>query len=227
AWLRAGLGSLVRRDPAELLAISLEALGRYKLRTALSVLGVVLGVAAVIAMMSVTAGAREAALRQVELLGLDNIVARNRGISAAKTGPSGPGLTAGDAERLRKLVPLVSFVTPLGEHYTDVSGPVARRGGLVLGVTAEYRDVLGLSVTRGRFLSALDVSAAYRNVVLGGQLSRALFGFRDPIGESVRIEGDWYKVVGVLADRAADPGGVGSLTAHDLNRAALLPLTTQ
>jgi len=188
------------------------------------VLGVVLGVAAVIAMMSVTAGAREDALHQVELLGLDNIVARNRGVSG--NGRS-QGLTAGDAEKLRQLVPLAFHVSPLAERYTDVAGPLARRGAPVMGVTAEYQDVLTLGVARGRFLTALDVLAPYRVVVLGGQLSRALFGFRDPLGESVRIEGDWFKVVGVLADRAGDPAGIGSLAAPDLNRAALIPLSTQ
>jgi len=221
--LREALGGLTRRDPLDLFAISVEALGRYKLRTALSVLGVILGVAAVIAMLSVTAGAREDALRQVQLLGLDNLVVRNRGSSMSVGGRG--GLTTGDAQKLGVLVPLVSVVAPLAERYTPVTGPSGRRSALVLGATAEYRDVLGLAVSRGRFLAALDVLSPDRVAVLGSQLSRALFGFRDPLGESVRIEGEWYKVVGVLADRAADPQTLGSLAARDLNQAALVPLS--
>jgi len=206
--------------------MSLEALGRYKLRTALSVLGVVLGVAAVIAMTSVTEGAREDTLRQVELLGLDNIVARNRGLTLGD-GPSrsSRGLTTGDAERLRLLVPLASAVTPLAERFAAVSGPAGRRTSLLLGIVPEYRDVLKLDVSRGRFLAALDLQSPTQVCVLGGLLSRALFGFRDPLGESVRIESKWYRVVGVLADRSADPRGVGPLTARDLNQAILVPLS--
>src|SRR5687767_6015280 len=93
------------------LAMAVEALGRYKLRTSLSVLGVVLGVAAVIAMMSVGEGAGREALAQVEALGLDNLVARSRG-STAYPGVW-RGLTLGDVDRVTTLVPLVQSVSPL------------------------------------------------------------------------------------------------------------------
>src|SRR5438094_10464777 len=98
------------RSPAEQIGVAAEALSRYKLRTALSVLGVVLGVAAVIAMMSVSDGARREALGQVEALGLDNLVARNR-ISSAAGGSR--GLTAGDAARVESIVPLARSASPL------------------------------------------------------------------------------------------------------------------
>ena len=71
---------------AEMLRVSLEALGRYRLRTALSTLGIVLGIAAVIAMLSVGEGARQDVLRQVEQLGLDNVIVRTRGLG----GEAGP-----------------------------------------------------------------------------------------------------------------------------------------
>src|SRR5206468_9833736 len=88
------------------LPIAAEALGRYKLRTSLSVLGVVLGVAAVIAMTSVTDGARREALDQVEALGLDNLVARNRTLTLGEArGAAPPGLTVGDAAVLPAMVP--------------------------------------------------------------------------------------------------------------------------
>src|SRR3954454_18871912 len=87
------------------LRVAVEALRRYKLRTSLSVLGVVLGVAAVIAMMSVSEGARREALNQVEALGLDNLVARSHGSSAF--GGAAHGLTADDADPLIALMPLV------------------------------------------------------------------------------------------------------------------------
>src|SRR5204862_3698471 len=92
-------------ETREFLRIAVEALGRYKLRTALSVLGVVLGVAAVIAMMSVSEGAAREALAQVEGLGLDNLVARSKASSLAPG--SWHGLTAADASRMEAMVPLV------------------------------------------------------------------------------------------------------------------------
>src|SRR5947199_8256223 len=97
-------------ESRDFIHVAAEALGRYKLRTSLSVLGVVLGVAAVIAMMSVGEGARRDALAQVESMGLDNLVVRSRG--AGPGGASSP-LTAHDADRLLALVPWATAASPL------------------------------------------------------------------------------------------------------------------
>src|SRR5947199_10284251 len=94
-------------ESRDFIHVAAEALSRYKLRTSLSVLGVVLGVAAVIAMLSVSDGARREALHQVEALGLDNLVARG------VIGGTVRDLTAGDATRLLALVPLAKTASPL------------------------------------------------------------------------------------------------------------------
>src|SRR5262245_18716043 len=124
--------SRVSPRPAEPLVVAAEALGRYKLRTSLSVLGVVLGVAAVIAMMSVSDGARLEALSQVEALGLDNLVVRSRHPSAA--GPAAGALTAADADRLRALLPQVRRTSPLVERYVRVARADVSTMARVLGV---------------------------------------------------------------------------------------------
>jgi putative ABC transport system permease protein len=93
-------------------------------------------------------------------------------------------------------------------------------------VGAEYAQVLRLQVSRGRFLGAFDMRSRAQSCVLGASLSRLLFGYRDPVGESVRIDGAWYRVVGVLADRATNPRGTGPLAGRDLNDAVLVPLTS-
>jgi len=218
---------VARRDPGEVLRVSLEALGRYKVRTALSVLGVVLGVAAVIAMMSVTEGARREAMRQVASLGLDNVVARQRGPSPDQIQQSSPGLTFADAEALRELVPHVARVAPLIERYVEVGVPGKARTTLVLGTSPEYRGVMRLAESRGRFLAALDIQGASRVCVLGQELAEAFFGYRDPLGQAVRIQEEWYTIVGVLADRAVDTRGwTGSLPLRNLNESVLVPVTS-
>jgi putative ABC transport system permease protein len=224
--LPASLSRLLRRDVAELLSISGEALSRYKLRTALSVLGVVLGVAAVIAMMSVSEGAREETLRQVELLGLDNLVVRARllGAGEAQAGRS-PGLLYEDGEALRELMPLVAALAPLRERYVNVSERGTARPTLVLGVGAEYQQVLRLTLQRGRFLAPLDVQTRARVCVLGGTAARAFFGFRDPVGGTLQLDNEPYRVVGVLRERGGDAKGVGSFAARDLNQALLIPVS--
>src|SRR5262245_34765227 len=198
------------------LEIAAEALGRYKLRTSLSVLGVVLGVAAVIAMMSVSEGARREALNQVDALGLDNLVARSRGTPSA--------LTAGDAQRLGDLVPLTRATSPLIERYVRVSRGERAEVMRVLGVHASYETILRLRVDRGRFLSAADERSSAHVAVLGSAVARRLFGYRDPIGDHVRIGSEYYQVVGVLREQGVDPQSPGALAWRDINTTAMVPL---
>ena len=214
-------------NPAEVrecLRIAIEALGRYKLRTSLSVLGVVLGVAAVIAMMSVSEGAAREALAQVEALGLDNLVARSHASSAS--GSSWRGLMAGDADRVASLVPLVRATSPLIDRYVRVGRADRSVMTRVLGVRPAYQAILRLSVDRGRFLSATEEKAVARACVLGASIARQLFGFRDPIGERVRIAQDYYQVVGVLREHGTDTRTGSTLAWHDVNQAAFVPFPT-
>ena len=205
-------------------ATSLEALARYRLRTALSVLGVMLGVAAVIAMMSVSNGARVEALQQIEQLGLSNIILRSTA-AAPRPGLADRVLLARDANAIKELIPLVRSVTPLIERYMWVSSPRDTQMAAVLGVEAGYGQVLDLMVRRGRFLAEPDVRAQARVCVLGAGVSRTLFGYRSPIGQRVRVGVDWYEVVGVLPDRTADARAIGTVAARDLNQVVVVPIS--
>jgi len=206
-------------ESREFLHIAADALGRYKLRTSLSVLGVVLGVAAVIAMMSVSQGARREALNHVEALGLDNLVARNRG-----TAPTFTGLTAGDAQRLADLVPLTRTASPLVERYLRLSRADKSEMARVLGVRASYGTILRLRLERGRFLSPTDEQSAAQVCVLGSAVARRLFGYHDPIGDSVRVGTEYYQVVGVLREVGIDPRAPNTLAWRDINAVAMVPL---
>ena len=209
-----------RAELGEFLRIAVEALARYRLRTALSVLGVVLGVAAVIAMMSVSEGAGRDALAQVEALGLDNLVARS-----TPTGGAWRGLVAGDADRAAAMVPLARAATPLLSRYVRLGGVERSQVGQVLGVRPVYRAILRLSLDRGRFLSSTDEQQMARVCVLGSTVARQMFGLRDPIGEHLRVAEDHYEVVGVLTPQGADPQAGGALSWVDINRAAFVPMT--
>jgi putative ABC transport system permease protein len=217
----------VSRQLHEALRVALEAQSRYKLRTSLSVLGVVLGVAAVIAMMSVTEGARRDALEQVQLLGLDNLVARNRTLTLAESrGGWSPGLTLADAQLLPALVPWSASVSPLVERVTHVSQSGRTVMVPFVGIRPSYQGILNLRAGRGRLLSYADERGGSRVTVLGAQLARRLFGYADPVEQLVRLEGQYYRVVGVLSDRGGRSPSLGALAWRDLNNAALAPLAT-
>ena len=186
----------------------------------------VIGVAAVIAMLSVSEGARAETLRQVERLGLDNIVIRNRGLTQADMDARRfHGLRTGDGNALHRLVPGVTRWSPLAQRYLAATGPRQTTQALTLGVTAHYGTLLGLRPARGRLLRALDDRTAQRVCVLGDTLGRELFGFRQPVGQQVRLGTEWYQVVGVLAARGTEGDAAGPLAARDLDRAALVPIS--
>jgi putative ABC transport system permease protein len=207
-------------EAREYVRLAAEALGRYPLRTSLSVLGVVLGVAAVIAMMSVSQGAAREALAQVEALGLDNLVARSNAAGTA----GARSLTVGDATRVAALVPLARTVSPLIDRYAMVSNGGTTAGAPVLGVRASYQSVLRLQLGQGRFLSAADEQADARTCVLGATLARQLFGYAPPLGRRLRVNGDYYQVVGVLRGDDAPSGSSATLAWRDVNRALFVPL---
>ena len=132
-WVRGAIMRRLAAIPGNCCACSVEALGRYKLRTSLSVLGIVLGVAAVIAMMSVSDGARRDALEQFAEMGLDNLVARGKG--------GGATLTAGDADRPAGARSLsLAPVSPLVERLSPVSRSGKRMTTSVIGVSAALSD---------------------------------------------------------------------------------------
>jgi putative ABC transport system permease protein len=225
AWDRAERSRVVHA-PRDLLAIAAEGLGRYKLRTALSVVGVVLGVAAVIAMMSVTEGARREALAQVELMGLDNLVVRTRIRDTSAGASPSRGLTARDAQSVRDLVPLVNMVSPLTQRYLPVIQGSQRTMAVVLGVNSQYQAILRLRLERGRFLSPVDERSGAAVCVIGAPLARALFGYRAAMDGTLKIDGRPFRVIGVLAERGTGSQTTGALAWRDLNQAVLVPIQT-
>jgi putative ABC transport system permease protein len=207
----------------EFLRIAVEALGRYRLRTALSVLGVVLGVAAVIAMMSVSEGAAREALAQVDALGLDNIVAQSTGGLNAR-GTMKRSLIAADADRALALVPSATLAAPVVSRYVRVGRGDRVNPAQVLAAPATFQQILRLTAERGRLLAETDEAA--RVCVLGTALAQQIFGYRDPIGETIRIAEDHYRVIGVLREQGGDPQAGTTMAWHNVNRAVLAPLSS-
>ena len=204
-----------------LLRLGARSLRLHKLRSSLSILGVVFGVAAVVAMSSVGEGARRETLQQIAALGIDTVT--------IKPQPSGPGeplavLPLATAESLGRVVPDVRAVAPLrvAELVADAGGRIARV--IALGTTPAYGEAARLELGAGRFLADLDVIDRKRVAVLGASVSRALFPLQSPLGESVRLGGDWYRVIGTLQERASPRGRGAAIRARDLNRAVIVPL---
>jgi putative ABC transport system permease protein len=204
-----------------LIRLGLRGLLQHKLRSTLSILGVVFGVAAVVAMSSVGEGARREAVAQIGALGIDSITLRVR--AGEGTRPA-PGLSLRDAETVRRVVPGVLAVAPLREAPLAAAGEGHLDDAVVVGTTPSYREAARLSLASGRFLTEVDLADRKRVAVLGATVADALFPLGDARGQRIQVGTDWFDVVGVLEARAASRGKGGPIRSRDVNRALFVPL---
>jgi putative ABC transport system permease protein len=219
----------VNASPRVLLRLGVRSLLVHKLRSVLSILGVVFGVAAVTAVSAVGEGARREAVAQIGSLGIDTVTVRARPV------PTGPGQTAHasapagrlrlrDAEAVTSVVPNLVAVAPVREAplSAEASGRTVDAG--VVGTTPSYREAARLRLSAGRFLADVDVVDAKRVAVLGASIANALFPFEAPVGQRLQLGGDWFDVVGVVEGRAAARARSGPIRSRDVNRAVFVPL---
>ena len=208
--------------PRALLRLGVRSLLLHKLRSTLSILGVVFGVAAVVAMSSVGEGARREAIEQVGALGIDSVTLRGR--PAASGRPSELSLRLRDADAVAAVVPNVVGVAPLREAALSAESGSRRLDVSAVGTTPAYQVAARLPVAAGRFLADLDVTDRKRVAVLGSAVAHALFPLGEACGGRVRLGSDWFDVVGVLEGRAAPRAKAGPIRTRDVNRAVFVPL---
>ncbi len=205
-----------------LLLESLESLNANKLRSMLTVLGIVIGVAAVIAMLSIGRGAEASITSRIESIGTNLIY-----ISAGSTNQSGvrsasgsaATLTLDDADALTEL-PNVEAVASQTSNFVQIVYQGQNTNTRLLGVTPGYETVSSLTLADGVFISDSDQSARSLVVVIGSSVADTLFGGSvGAVGQKVRLNGQTYKVIGVLTSK----GGTGFMNQDDQ---VFIPLST-
>ena len=214
--------------PRALVRLAWRGLTLHKLRSTLSALGVVFGVAAVIAMLSVGEGARREILEEVGRLGITRVSVR-AGLLSPETAheanaKQSPGLTLGDAEAIAAICPTVVSLAPLRQRSEMISLEGRRAEAVLLATTPSFVRTEELDIAVGRFLADADVKDAKRVIVLGHELAEALFPYQEALGSRVRVFGDWYAIVGKLASREVSRRG-SRLSGRNLNRVAFVPLS--
>ncbi len=215
-----------------ILSVGLRNLGRTRLRSSLTMLGVVFGVGSVIVMLAVGEGTRQKAIKQIESLGSQNIILRSVKPSTeswdASEGVVNPyGLTPRDHQALTDAVPTVVATAPLREHRRELRFGSRALEGRVVAVTPAYQELNGIRISRGRFISDLDGERSANVAVLAAETATTLFPKEDPLGRSIRIGTDqYYTVVGVAAHRADSEGVEGQLPPREFNRDVYIPFRT-
>jgi putative ABC transport system permease protein len=205
-----------------LLLEALENLNANKMRSMLTVLGIVIGVAAVIAMLSIGRGAQASITSQIESIGTNLIYvtpgSTSEGGVQSAAGSAGT-LTLDDAEALANL-PNVEAVASVTDSFVQVVYQGVNTNTRLMGVTPGYATVSSLSLADGEFITESDQSARSLVVVLGSSVAENLFGSTSGVvGQKVRLNGQSYKVIGVLESK----GGTGFMNQDDQ---VFIPLST-
>jgi putative ABC transport system permease protein len=202
--------------------LALRALWRNKSRAMLTALGVIIGVASVIAMVAIGTGTQERIASQFEKMGSHNLIVRPGSIThgGVRTGAGTTiTLSIGDAEAIAEL-PMVLAAAPSVRSAVQARYRGTNWGTSVEGVTPAYVEVGSWDVVEGAFFTEREIADAAHVCVLGQTVVRELFGLAKPVGETIIIKGLACRVAGVLGEKGASAWG------WDLDDMILMPITT-
>lgn len=203
--------------------LALRALWQNRLRTGLTMLGIVIGVGAVICVVALGEGASATVERAITNIGANLIWVEAGGVNrgGVRTGTGGTkSLTLGDYEAIKEHVSLVMNVTPQADTRTQIVYGNQNWSSPVRGVGPEYVILKDWNIVRGGMYTAVDVERANTVCVLGQTIVDQLFASQDPIGESIRVNNEPCAVIGVLAVKGQ------SATGQDQDDQFLMPYTT-
>ena len=215
------------------LVLAMRSLWLHKLRAFLSVLGIIIGTGAVIALMAFGEGSMQEALDDIKRLGTTNVIIRSvkppdDSASTRRTRVASYGITQADYQRIATLGQSGAIVrmVPMRIFPSEIRRLAKMHNGRAVGTTPEYAQVNQLSLASGRFLVHAD-GLRMRNVcVIGSAVASSLFPFGDPLGEPIRVGSYYYSVVGVLRERMPTGGSGGSQAAEDYNHDVYIPIET-
>jgi putative ABC transport system permease protein len=217
--------------------LGIKSLLLHKLRSALTMLGIIFGVCSVIAMLAIGEGASFEAQEAIKKLGSSNIILRSVKPAEAQNAQSGGGsrgmqlkygLTYQDADRLLATIPGVVRVLPMRIIRENVRFGRTESPCQVIGTYPSYPSVAGASVVRGRFLTHIDDLHQNNICVITTGLARRLFPAQDPLDHSIKVDAFYYRVVGIVQERSQPEqrSQSGQMEGQPLDNNIYIPLST-
>jgi putative ABC transport system permease protein len=213
------------------LVFGFENLASHKLRSLLTMLGMIFGVAAVVAMLSIGAGAQQKVMAFIEQLGVRNLIveakeARNDQ-ELQKVRKNSPGLTLSDYQIIRQNMPSIQEATPRKRFTpTKILPKPQQDTPVVYGVEPSYLEIGHLRVTEGRFFDASDNAASAPVCVLGAAAKDSLFGASQAVGEYIKLNEMWCHVIGIVGPQLAPESDVSGVRTEDMNNLVYAPLNS-
>src|SRR6476660_8826633 len=209
--------------------LGLENLRAHKLRSLLTMLGMIFGVAAVVAMLSIGAGAQQEVMAFIEQLGVRNLIVEAREASdyqtLQKVRKTSPGLTFQDYRVIQANLAGITTSTAR-KRFTPTKLLPEPQGDtpVVYGVSAGYVPIANLRLVSGRFFDQAEDVAAQPIAVLGEGAAASLFGADDPVGRYVKVNDQWFQVIGVAGPQLTVQSDVAGIPAQDRNNLMYVPL---
>ncbi|GAB3658286.1 ABC transporter permease [Echinicola sediminis] len=219
--------------------IAVEAVMANRLRSLLTALGIIFGVAAVIAMMAIGNGAQQEILEQIKLVGVNNIIVEpivEQVEEEVDEGPGNgpgkekskfsPGLRMLDVEAIKEIIPDIERISPeiILDTYIVKSG--IRRSAKLVGVTPEYFEVTNFKLREGAMFSENNLISGDPVCIIGRGVQTKFFSKEDAIGKRIKCGNQWMKVIGILEERIVSDQSIAKLGIRDFNMDVYIPVQT-
>ncbi len=210
-------------------SLAVKSLWLHKLRSFLSVLGIIIGTCSVIALMSFGEGSMQDALDDIKRQGATNIIVRSvkppdESSTASRGFVTTYGLTRDDLTQFTTFGDAVERVVPMRVFPTEVRNLERLLNARVIATVPDYQVVNKLEMSRGRFLTDADDTELDNYCVLGSESADRLFPYEDPLGQTVGMRGHFFRVIGVVKERMPTGGAGGSQAAEDFNKDVYIPI---
>lgn len=213
--------------------MAIQSVFMHKLRSTLTILGLVFGVASVIVMLAVAEGASQQAQRQIASLGVRNIIVRSvrPTISESQMDDNAFeqnfGITYEDLRRIRDALDSLISITPLREFSQEARYGAHVIDARIVGAFPTYFSANRIELAAGRLLDDSDILQRRNVCVVGEETAQRLFPGSSPLGKSIQVANEhFFRVVGVQRFKTPSAGVGSSLSAQDMNRDVVIPLTT-
>ncbi|MCK5372371.1 MAG: ABC transporter permease [Cyclobacteriaceae bacterium] len=216
--------------------IAIEAVFANKMRSILTALGIIFGVAAVIAMLAIGNGAQQEILEQIKLVGVNNIVIepiieqREENLSESTTGKEkkkfSPGLSLKDVNAIAEVVPSIERLSPeiVLETYIIKSG--IRRSAKLVGVEPNYFELTSFELAEGKMFNDQQLIKGSPVCIIGKSIQTKFFSTENPIGKSIKCGPNWLTIIGVLKERIISESSIAKLGIRDFNMDVYAPIKT-
>lgn len=219
------------------LSIAFDAVLANRVRSTLTALGIIFGVAAVIAMLAIGNGAQQEILEQIKLVGVNNIIVEpvveqteenlsEEELEAKEKQKFSSGLTLDDKESILKILPDVKTISPeiLLETYIIKNG--IRRSAKLVGVEPSYFEIFNFTLSEGKMFNRIQLEKGEAVCIIGKSIRAKFFPSENPIGKMIKCGSNWLKVIGVLDERYISESSISKLGIRDYNMDVYTPLKT-